>query len=56
MGSDYFIKEMTEFYKQYPQDRNLYLDEVLEQLAKGLTIEQIHNYPFFRREPASSKP
>ena len=55
-GSGYFVKEITEFYKQYPQDRNLYLDEVLEQLAKGLTIEQIHNYPFFRREPASTNP
>jgi hypothetical protein len=41
-GCDHFTKEMTEFYKRYPQDRDLYLDEVMEQLAKDLTFEQIH--------------
>jgi len=55
-GSDYFIKEMTEFYKRYPQDRDLYIDEVMEQLAKGLTFEQIHKYPFFRHGPRADRP
>jgi len=48
-GTEHYAKSITEFYKQYPQDRDIYFDEVLEQLGKGLTLEQIHDYPFWRR-------
>jgi len=49
-GSDYFVKAVTEFYKRYPEDRDIYPNEVLEQLGRGLTIEQIHAYPFWRHQ------
>jgi hypothetical protein len=48
-GTDYFAQAVTDFYKRYPGDRDLYIDEVLEQLGKGQSLEQIHNYPFNRR-------
>jgi hypothetical protein len=55
-GSKYFTAQMTEFYKRYAQDRDLSLDEVVELLAKGLTFEQIHSYPFFRRALPANRP
>ena len=55
-GSDYFVKAITDFYKRYPEDRDIYPNEVLEQLGRGLTIEEVHNYPFWRHHPPSQKP
>jgi hypothetical protein len=49
-GSEYFANNITQFYKQYPKDKDIYIEEVLKLLAKGLTIEEIHNYPFPRHE------
>jgi hypothetical protein len=49
-GSDYFVTEITNFYKRYPNDRDIAPHEVLEQLAKGLTLEEIHEYPFWGRQ------
>ena len=51
-GADYFVKAISEFYKRYPGDRNISVTDVLDQLAKGLTLEQVHNYPFMRRTAA----
>jgi len=51
-GTDFFVKSITEFYKRYPEDRDIYVAEVLEQLGKGLTLEEIHHYPFMRHAPS----
>lgn len=52
-GTDYFVKAITDFYTRYPGDRDIYINEVLEQLGKGLTLEQIHGYPFVRHSPTT---
>jgi hypothetical protein len=54
-GTTYWVKEVTDFYKTYAQDRDIYISEVLEQLGNGLTLEQIHKYPFMRRRVPTSK-
>jgi len=55
-GSDYFVKNITDFYTRYPEDRDIYIYEVVEQLANGLTLEKIHNHPFWRHKPPQPKP
>lgn len=55
-GSDYFVKAISDFYTQYPDDRDIYPYEVLEQLGKGLTNEEIHRHPFWRHHPPNNKP
>jgi hypothetical protein len=53
--SEDYVNLITGFYKRYPGDRDIYPQEVLEQIGKGLTIEQIHNHPFMRHvSPAGS--
>lgn len=47
--ADYYADAVTDFYKRYADDRDIMIWEVLEQLAKGLTVEQIHHYPFPRK-------
>src|SRR5262249_32297966 len=54
--SDYFAKEITDFYSRYPQDRDIYPYEVLEQLGKGLSIEEIDKHPFLRHKSSPTKP
>ncbi len=46
---NYYVEQITEFYRRYPADRDLDIDEVLEQVGRGLTAEQIHCYPFPRK-------
>jgi hypothetical protein len=53
---DYFVKTITDFYERYPEDREIDIGEVFEQLGNGLTLEQIHSHPFPRRNPPNSKP
>jgi hypothetical protein len=53
---DLLVKEVTEFYKRYADDREVALPDLLEQLLKGLTPEQAHDYPFIRRSHAAAKP
>jgi hypothetical protein len=50
------VKSITDFYTRHPEDRDIYIREVIEQLREGLTIEQIHDYPFFRHQPPKAKP
>jgi hypothetical protein len=50
------VKSITDFYTRYPEDRDIYIREVIEQLRKGLTLEQIHNYPFWRHQAPKAKP
>ncbi len=47
-GTDYWAKQVTDFYKTFPEDRDIYIDEVLEQLGNGQSLEQIHTHPFMR--------
>lgn len=49
-GTDYFTKAITNFYKLYPKDGDISPDEVLEELGKGLSPEQIDKYPFMRHK------
>lgn len=49
-------QSITDFYTRYPEDRDIYIPEVIEQLRKGLTLEQIHDHPFPRRNPPATKP
>jgi hypothetical protein len=55
-GSEYFVKQISNFYTRYPGDREIDIGEVLPLLAKGLTLEEIHNHPFPRRRPPPSNP
>lgn len=48
-------KSITEFYARYPGDRDIFIREVIERLVKGQTLEQIHNYQFWRRSPSAPK-
>ena len=48
-------KTITDYYRRYPEDREIDIAEVIEQLGNGLTIEQIHNYPFPRHKLPASK-
>jgi hypothetical protein len=49
-GSAYFVATVTEFYKRFPKDRDIYPWEILEQLGRGQALEQIHEHPFMRHE------
>jgi hypothetical protein len=50
------VKSITDFYTWHPEDRDIYIREVTEQLRKGLTLEQIHSYPFWRHQAPQAKP
>lgn len=54
--TDYFMSAITDFYKRYPEDRELEIGEVLKQLGNGLTIEDVHNHPFPRHSPPGGQP
>lgn len=54
-SADYYADAVTGFYKRYPGDHDIDIDEVLELVAKGLTIDEIHRYPFWRRSPSTSR-
>jgi len=40
-------KDVTAFYKRYPENRNLYFEEILEELGQGKSLEEIHRAPPF---------
>jgi hypothetical protein len=54
-SADYYADAVTDFYTRYPGDRDIGIDEVVEQLAKGLSVEQVHAHPFWRHSPAADK-
>jgi len=56
IGIAEYVDMVTELYRRYPEDREIGMDEIFEQLAKGLTIEQVHHYPFPRHNPPAEKP
>jgi hypothetical protein len=55
-GSDYFSKEVTAFYRQYPENRDLLIDELLDQLGKGDSTKAIHDHPPFPAPKSSNGP
>jgi hypothetical protein len=54
-GTD-LSKEITAFYKRYTQNRNLLAMEILEEIGKGRSIEEIHDHPPFPTVEASKAP
>lgn len=40
-------KDVTRFYKRYPENRDLLINELLEDFGKGKSIEDIHAHPPF---------
>ena len=49
-------RKVTEFYRRYPGDRILLIKEVLEELARGRSMEDIHKDPPFptKQSPEAS--
>jgi hypothetical protein len=47
-------KEITRFYIRYPEHRILLINEILEELGKGRSIEDIHNHPPFPAHNSSN--
>ena len=39
--------DVTEFYKRYPENRNMLIKVVLDELGKGRSLEEIHRTPPF---------
>jgi hypothetical protein len=48
-------KDITAFYKRYPENRNLFFEEILEQLGQGKSLEYIHRNPPFRPIDATAR-
>jgi|BogFormECP03_OM2_1039629.scaffolds.fasta_scaffold05784_2 hypothetical protein len=55
-GSDTLIKSITDFYKRYPDDKDVSIEEILDLLGKGLSVEEVHNHPFEGHSSLSAKP
>jgi hypothetical protein len=55
-SSAYLIKRITDFYKQYPGDRDLTPNEILNLVGRGLSSEEIHIHPFPRHNGSLAKP
>ena len=49
-GSEFLIRAVTDFYNAYPSDRDIYINEILDQLGRGLTPQEIHNHQFPRHQ------
>lgn len=54
-GPAYFARQVTDLYTKYPENRILLTTEVLEELGKGKTIQDIHQHPPFPADGASGK-
>jgi hypothetical protein len=48
-------QDVTKFYKSYPENRILFIQEVLELIGKGWSLEEIHRNPPFRPIARTSK-
>lgn len=55
-GQVYFVQAVTEFYKGHPEVRDISPYEVMDLLAKGLSVEQIRKYPFMRHQASPTNP
>jgi hypothetical protein len=41
-------QDVTTFYKRYPENRIVFIQEILELIGKGWSLEEIHENPPFR--------
>jgi hypothetical protein len=48
-------KDVTTFYRRYPENRDLLIKEILEELGKGRSLEEIHNHPPFTAMDLSTR-
>jgi len=48
-------KDVTTFYRRYPVNRNLFIKEILEELGKGKSLEDIHAHPPFPAVASSTR-
>jgi hypothetical protein len=49
-------RDVTAFYRRYPENRNLLIKEILEELGKGRSIADIHEHPPFPTHSMSAMP
>jgi len=49
-------KDITTFYQRYPENRNLLIEELLEEIGKGKSLEDIHSNPPFPTVKSSKNP
>lgn len=47
-GNELLAEAVTQYYHQYPADRVVTPDDILQQLAQGKNLAQVHQYPFMR--------
>ena len=47
--------DVTSFYRLYPENRNLLINEIFEELGKGKSIQDIHDHPTFPALSSSSR-
>jgi hypothetical protein len=53
-GTD-LVKDVTEFYREYPENRNLFVREILQEIGKGRSLWDIHNRPPYPPVAASTQ-
>ena len=54
-GTDFFVKSITEFYERFPTDRDIYVEELIQCFASGLSVEEAHHHKFPSRDKTSPK-
>jgi hypothetical protein len=55
-GTDYFVKSITDFYTRFPSDRDIYVEELIQCFARGLSVEEAHRQHFPSRDKPQPKP
>lgn len=55
-GTDYFVKSITDFYSRFPADRDIYVEEIIQCFAVGLSVEETHKQHFPSRDKPQSNP
>jgi hypothetical protein len=53
-GPTYFAKSITDFYGRYPEDRDIYIDELIQSFAHGLGVEEAHRQHYPSRDKSVS--
>ena len=55
-GTNYFVRLITDFYTRFPSDRDVYVEELIQCFAGGLSVEEAHKQHFPSRDQSKSKP
>ena len=53
-GNDDPVDLIDDFYTRYPDVHDISPAEVLDLIGDGLSLEQIHKYPFMRHDPPAN--